>query len=113
MIDIFRDANEHGGVIDTDAYYLETLQELICETKFRICGMVSKVNKDHSDYFITAYLYVGEEEYYVYFTKDTEINDGEYVEVVGNLVVENGFHKLLDEATVVERGSSVKEKLDK
>ena len=40
-------------------------------------------------------------------------DDGEYVEVVGNLVVENGFHKLLDEATVVERGSSVKEKLDK
>lgn len=112
MIDIFRDAKENGGVIDTDAYYLETLQELICETKFRICGMVSDVNSEW-DYFITAHLHVGEEKYYIYFTKDTKITNGEYVEVVGCIDAGEDGHRLLYNATVTERGSVIKDRLNK
>lgn len=110
MIDVFRDAQKQGGVIGAETRYVETLQELILGTKFRVRGMVSNIKTEY-EYFIPADLYVGEEKYDIYFTPDTEITDGEYVEVVGYVNAGDGSYPLLYDATVIERGSTVKEKI--
>ena len=104
----------NGGILDVDHSKLSTLEGLMCDTKYRVCGVLVEVEEKVSFGFpmCSAYLVSGNEKIYIIFADNQELIEGEYVEVVGTHDLPSSYYLSLSDCTITDRGSSVRDRLE-
>ena len=113
LIDEYRNI-PNGGILDVDHGDLLELNKRMCETRYRVCGVLTEVEEKVSFGFpmCSAYLVSGSEKIYILFADNQEPIEGEYVEVVGKMDCPDKYLSSLSDCTITERGSSVRERLE-
>lgn len=104
--------NIPAGIVETDYATLEKFGNLMHETKFRICGIVTGIDEITWTSFNSADLNIGENKIHCMFRKKQTLTEGEYVEIVGELD-KSGDYITLKDCVVTERGNTVRERLEK
>lgn len=114
---------QNENSVDVDADTLHDFWDTCASMKIRLPGMVTEVDKSGSTLFpyithLSCKLVCGEKEVSVFFEdKNESIAEGEYIEIVGNLLsLHDGWSKnasfSINDAQIVERGKSVREQLE-
>lgn len=106
--------NNDRHIVDIGAEELDKFMTELDKITFRVCGMATDV-ETYQDYLndrtvMRCSLTDGKTEISVYFKDIQSITNGEYIEVLGELL---GSGSALNNATISDRGKSVEEKLDK
>ena len=101
-----------SGILDVDYWELEALTKQMFGTKFRLCGVISDVDKTFSS-FDSAKITVDGKNIQVFFEKNQNPKKGEYVEIVGTINTISGDGIYLADCTITERGNSVRERIKK
>ena len=114
LIDEYRNI-PNGGILDVDHESLSEISKLMCETKYRVCGVLAEVEKEENllgGTYCTAYLFSGKAKIYLVFEGDQELIEGEYVEVVGTHDLPSSYYLSLSDCTITDRGSAVRDRLE-
>lgn len=100
---------QDGGILEVDYYGLDKLSKEMRETQFRICGVLTEVKESSGLIGCSAQLVVGNNEVHIYFADNQVPVEGEYVEVVGELL--SPLTVSLTDCRITERGDSVRERI--
>ena len=100
----------NGGILDVDHSSLLSLGDLMYTTKYRVCGVLTEI--EDKSWASTAWLVVGEEKIWVSLEKGQSLIDGEYVEIVGRILLADTDCVSLTDCTITDRGSSVRDRLE-
>jgi hypothetical protein len=103
----------NGGIVDIEVQNLVTLDEQMQRVQYRVLGVLSGVDTSHNEYFDIADISNGKFTMHAYFEKEENIKDGEYAEVVGHFQPGYLGSGHLYGCVVIERGSAVKERIER
>lgn len=121
MLDMSRHLDNKSNIVDIDVPTLSKFFEAVYGTKYRLRGMVTNYKAEVNflgNYTVSCDLLCDDMTVSVYFNNGESASDGEYVEVVGELLgigyggYSNAASFALNFASIVERGASVRERIE-
>lgn len=123
MRSMSRYLGDKGTIVDVDVTTLDELFKSVDNVKYRLRGMVTDYKEEPNLFFESKIMYTcyllcsNDMRVSVYFKDDEGVADGEYVEIVGELLsIGKGYSNTtgfsITNASIVERGASVRERVE-
>lgn len=121
MYDMSRQLGDKSNIVDIDIATLSDFFASIEATKYRLRGMVTEYKAEKNflgNYMVSCYLLCDDITVSVVFADSESTSDGEYIEIVGELLgtgyggYSNRASFAIGAASIVERGASVRERIE-